>query len=87
MRRLRGLDRDDRVGERRIVVGCDRRVEARPRERAHPDPGPIEARDESRAYRIGTFLRRRWPVVAAAVVFLVLLASYAVTVTIQARLA
>ena len=46
---------------------------------------PIEARDESRAYRIGKFVRRRWPVVAAAAIFLVLLAAYAVTVTIQAR--
>ncbi len=46
---------------------------------------PIQARDESRADRIGTFVRRRWPVVAAAAVFLVLLATYAVTVTIQAR--
>jgi serine/threonine protein kinase/Tfp pilus assembly protein PilF len=46
---------------------------------------PILARDESAIYRIGKFVRRRWPVVAAAIVFLALLAAYAVTVTIQAR--
>jgi eukaryotic-like serine/threonine-protein kinase len=46
---------------------------------------PILARDESRAYRIGKFIRRRWPVVAAALVFLCLLTAYAVTVTFQAR--
>jgi serine/threonine-protein kinase len=46
---------------------------------------PILARDESAPYRIGKFVRRRWPVVAAAAVFLVLLAMYAVTVTIQSR--
>ena len=46
---------------------------------------PILAREESAPYRIGKFVRRRWPVVAAAAVFLVLLAIYAVTVTIQAR--
>ena len=45
----------------------------------------IVAREESAAYRIGKFVRRRWPVVAAAAVFMVLLAVYAVTVTIQAR--
>ena len=38
-----------------------------------------------RAYRIGKFVRRRWPVVAAALIFFVLLATYAVTVTLQAR--
>ena len=46
---------------------------------------PILAREESAPYRIGKFVRRRWPVVAAAAVFLALLAIYAVTVTIQAR--
>jgi eukaryotic-like serine/threonine-protein kinase len=46
---------------------------------------PILARDESAIYRIGKFVRRRWPVVAAALVFLALLGAYAVTVTIQAR--
>ncbi len=46
---------------------------------------PILARDESAAYRIGKFVRRRWPAVAAALVFLVLLAIYAVTVTMQSR--
>jgi eukaryotic-like serine/threonine-protein kinase len=46
---------------------------------------PILARDESAIYRIGKFVRRRWPVVAAAVVFLAMLAAYAVTVTLQAR--
>jgi serine/threonine-protein kinase len=46
---------------------------------------PILARDESAIYRIGKFVRRRWPVVAAALVFLAFLGAYAVTVTIQAR--
>ncbi len=43
------------------------------------------ARDESASYRLGKFVRRRWPVVAAALVFVALLAAYAVTVTMQAR--
>jgi eukaryotic-like serine/threonine-protein kinase len=46
---------------------------------------PLLARDESAVYRIGKFVRRRWPVVAAALVFLALLATYAVTVTLQAN--
>jgi tetratricopeptide (TPR) repeat protein/tRNA A-37 threonylcarbamoyl transferase component Bud32 len=46
---------------------------------------PIMARDESAAYRIGKFVKRRWPAVAAAAVFLAFLAIYAVTVTLQAR--
>ncbi len=49
------------------------------------DGEPIQARRDSAVYRVGKFVRRRWPMVAAAAVFLAMLVIYAVTVSIQAR--
>ena len=46
---------------------------------------PVLARGESTAYRVAKFMRRRWPAVAAGLVFLAMLVAYAVTVTLQAR--
>ena len=70
----------------RIRRGATRRRRRWPRISIATWPGGrSSAREESAAYRIGKFVRRRWPVVAAAAVFMVLLAVYAVTVTIQAR--
>jgi serine/threonine-protein kinase len=46
---------------------------------------PVLARGDSPTYRMGKFMRRRWPAVAAAAVILVLLVAYAVTVTLQTR--
>jgi serine/threonine-protein kinase len=49
------------------------------------DGKPVQARADSAAYRVGKFVRRRWPAVAAAGLFVALLVAYAVTMTIQSR--
>jgi tetratricopeptide (TPR) repeat protein len=46
---------------------------------------PVLARGDAISYKVGKFLRRRWPAVVVAAMFLALLVTYAVTMTMQAR--
>ncbi len=46
---------------------------------------PVLAQGDSAGYRLRKFVRRRWPMLATAAVFLLVLVAYAITVTLQAR--